>query len=434
MDSEEILYRDRAKLRELRQQHPEYTIGQLMAAVGRSRSFVKKWLKRFKQAPSDNEQILWSLPSVRKTPPKKIPELVVERILHYRDHPPANLKRTPGPRAILFYLKSDQELAQAGIKPPNSTSLVWRILVAQGRINQPKPHEHKPFERPQPYRSVQLDFKDASTVIIEPGGKKQHLVEILNFVDVGTSAWLEALIRADFNAYTSLVAVEEYLKHWGLPDEVTFDRDPRFVGSASGRDFPAPFVRFWHCLGVKVNLCPPHRPDLNAFVERLHRSLGSECLSIFRPGNEGEVKEVVAPYKQHYNYERPHQGSACHNQPPMVAHPVPEVLKPLPMLVNPDRWLYAIDQKRFARKVKANGAVQIGSYDYYVGREYSGKYVALYVDASKREFSVRQRDHELKRLTIKGLHGPQELPLAEYLVLIQEEAKREQRPVYQSAS
>src|SRR5689334_21202967 len=114
MDSEEILYHDRAKLRELRQQHPEYTVAQLMAAVGRSRSFVKKWLKRFKQAPPSSEQVLWSLPSVRKTPTKKIPELVVERILHYRDHPPANLKRTPGPKALLYYLKSDPELAQAG--------------------------------------------------------------------------------------------------------------------------------------------------------------------------------------------------------------------------------------------------------------------------------------------------------------------------------
>jgi hypothetical protein len=116
----------------------------------------------------------------------------------------------------------------------------------------------------------------------------------------------------------------------------------------------------------------------------------------------------------------------------MVAHPVPSALKPLPMLVNPDRWLYAIDHKRFARKVRSDGSVQVANYSYYVGREYSGKYVALYVDASKREFSVRQRDKELKRLVIKGLHGPRELPLSEYLLLIQEEAKREQRQVVYS--
>jgi transposase len=52
----------------------------------------------------------------------------------------------------------------------------------------------------------------------------------------------------------------------GLPDRITFDRDPRFVGSATARDFPAPFVRFWACLGVDVIVCPPHHPDKNAFV------------------------------------------------------------------------------------------------------------------------------------------------------------------------
>jgi hypothetical protein len=34
-----------------------------------------------------------------------------------------------------------------------------------------------------------------------------------------------------------------FLEH-GLPERITFDCDPRFVGSWSGCDFPAPFVRF----------------------------------------------------------------------------------------------------------------------------------------------------------------------------------------------
>ena len=70
---------------------------------------------------------------------------------------------------------------------------------------------------------------------------------------------------------------------------------------------------------------------------------------------------------------------------------------------------------------------------YYVGTSYSGKYVAVYVDAAKREFSVRQREQELKRLAIKGLHGEQELALNDYLALIQREAKREQRRVYRTS-
>jgi hypothetical protein len=36
-------------------------------------------------------------------------------------------------------------------------------------------------------QSWEIDFKDVSTVPAEPEGKKQHVVETLNMVDVGTS-------------------------------------------------------------------------------------------------------------------------------------------------------------------------------------------------------------------------------------------------------
>jgi len=34
----------------------------------------------------------------------------------------------------------------------------------------------------------------------DPEGKKQHVVEIANFVDAGTSIWLHREIGADFDA------------------------------------------------------------------------------------------------------------------------------------------------------------------------------------------------------------------------------------------
>src|SRR5690349_9049381 len=129
MASEEQWYCDRAKLRELRKKHPEYSTSQLMQAIGRSRSWIKKWKKRLEAASPDDEQVLWSKPSIRKTPPARVSQLVVERILEIRDHPPDNLQRVPGPRTILYFLQKDEQLKSQGIKAPNSTSLVWRILV-----------------------------------------------------------------------------------------------------------------------------------------------------------------------------------------------------------------------------------------------------------------------------------------------------------------
>jgi hypothetical protein len=106
----------------------------------------------------------------------------------------------------------------------------------------------------------------------DPEGKRAHVVEVLDTVDVGTSIRLDAQVREDFTAETALAVAAQTVRTYGLPVQVSVDRDPRFVGSQQQRDFPSPFLRFWLCLGVRVAVCPPRRPALNAFVERYHRT------------------------------------------------------------------------------------------------------------------------------------------------------------------
>ena len=140
-----------------------------------------------------------------------------------------------------------------------------------------------PIERPQPLEEVQIDFKSVSSVPADPEGKQQHVVEVFNFVDAGTSILLNAQVSADFHAQTVLEAVLSFLQTYGCPHQMTFDRDPRFVGGPTGRDFPSTLIRFLLCVGIQPNVCPPHRPDKNAFVERLNRTYQQECLQVFPP-------------------------------------------------------------------------------------------------------------------------------------------------------
>ncbi len=57
-----------------------------------------------------------------------------------------------------------------------------------------------------------MDCKDASTVPAEPDGKRQHVVEVCNFVDAGTSVALWAPVSADCHAETALEAVLSFLR------------------------------------------------------------------------------------------------------------------------------------------------------------------------------------------------------------------------------
>jgi hypothetical protein len=103
---------------------------------------------------------------------------------------------------------------------------------------------------------------------------------------------------------------------YGLPAMLTFDRDPRWVGSSSGRDFPSALRRFLLCLGVEPNVCPPEPPDRNCYVERYHTSYNQECLQIHHPTTLEEVRAVTEHFLHHYNMERPRKAAVVRKQTP----------------------------------------------------------------------------------------------------------------------
>lgn len=412
---------DRLHLRTLLTTQPDWSLDDLAAATSRSRSWVKKWKQRLRAAP-DDQTILHSLSRARIHPPPALSQIVIDRILDIRDAPPQNLKRIPGPKAILYYLQQEATTTLSGERVPRSTRTIWRILRLHQRIPDRQPHIHQPFELPSPLSSWQIDFKDASTVPADPQGKQQHVVEALNTIDVGTSILLDAQVRSDFTMATAIEAMAATIQSHGLPDQITFDRDARFVGSNIQRDCPSPFLRFWHCLGVQVTICPPRRPDLNGFVERYHRSYDEECLQVYRPGDLDAVQTVTTAFRQHYNQERPHQGRSCNNQPPRLAFASLPPRPSIPQVVDPDHWIVALQGQRYVRKVRRNTSVSIDTVPYYISQALVGKYVTLRIEASDRTFVVEHEGQEVKRLPIQGT-GQGAVPFASFVEQLCQEAK-----------
>jgi transposase InsO family protein len=421
---EVVYYAARTNLRRLMGLHPQWTHKEYAQAVGMSLGWVKKWKKRLQEAEPEDEQVLHSRSRARQHPPERISESVVERIIEMRDEPPEGLRRTPGLKAILYYLPRDPSLQAERL--PRSSRTIYRILQQAGRISQRLPRVHEPQERPAPMSDWQLDFKDASTVPADPDGKRQHVVEVLNVVDEGTSVLVDAQVGANFHAETTLEAVADLFVRHGLPQAVRLDRDVRFVSSPSGSDFPSALVRFCHCLGVGVLLCDPQSPEQNGFVERYHRTYQAECLAVERPKTLEQVREVTAAFEQHYNWSRPHQGLSCGNRPPRVAFPTLPELRAVPDLVDPDRWLQVNDGLHLVRLVRRDGTVRVDLKGYYVGRALAGKRVALHLSAAKAALLV-VHDHQLiKTLPLKGLSG-QALRFEAFVQLMGQQARAEHR-------
>jgi hypothetical protein len=264
------------------------------------------------------------------------------------------------------------------------------------------------------------------SVRAEPDGKRQHAVETCFFLDVGSRQMPYAEVNTDFHAETALAAVINCLRRTGVIGTLTIDRDPRWVGSPSGRDFPSALIRFLLCVGVQPNVCPPRQPQKKGYVERLIKSYQAECIRVDTPTTEEAAREVTEAFLAHYHDERPHQGRGLGNQPPRVAFPTLPTRPPLPEVVDPDRWLASIHGQAIARTVQPNGSVVVDHKSYYIKQALAGRKVVLLVNAMDAHFEVFLGREVIKSVAIKGLVG-QALPFEEYAARMLEEARSEYR-------
>ncbi len=72
------------------------------------------------------------------------------------------------------------------------------------------------------------------------------------------------------------------------------------------------FSTAFRCLlkgaGAEPVLLPPRSPNLNAYLERFHRSLKAECLERIIFFGESSLRKAITEFLAHYHAERNHQG------------------------------------------------------------------------------------------------------------------------------
>jgi hypothetical protein len=173
----------RAHLRALLELHPDWSQQQLADAIGASKSMVSKWKKRFAEVDPHSVVVLFSRSRAPHHHSARLSEEVVERIMEIRLSPPEHLQRTPGPKAVLYYLCRDETLRMRGLRLPRSTRTVWQILDQAGLIERDEPGRRSPLPQQDLLQEVQVDFKDTGTVSADPtapSGKHQHLIEVCN--------------------------------------------------------------------------------------------------------------------------------------------------------------------------------------------------------------------------------------------------------------
>ena len=102
--------------------------------------------------------------------------------------------------------------------------------------------------------------------------------------------WMKQMARNLSLAEVGFLSGCRYLRH---------DRDAKFC---------AAFAGILKAVGIQTVKLPPHSPNLNAHLERWHRSVQEECLSKLILFGERSLRHALSAYVSHFHTERNHQG------------------------------------------------------------------------------------------------------------------------------
>ena len=110
----------RQQLRELLREPRLRSYRELADETSASLAWGKRWVARLRTDLANDALLHRRASPSGSSQPSRSSE-VVEKILDMRDHPPANLRRVPGPKTILYFLAHDEQLARSHVPVPKST-------------------------------------------------------------------------------------------------------------------------------------------------------------------------------------------------------------------------------------------------------------------------------------------------------------------------
>ena len=141
-----------------------------------------------------------------------------------------------------------------------------------------------------------------------------YLVAIMDWASRKVLAWrLSNTMEADFCVAT----LEEAIARYGRPDIFNTDQGSQFTSFA--------FTNTLKAAGIRISMDGRGRWMDNVFIERLWRSLESECVYPYAFETGSELRAGLAKWICTYNARRPH--SALAGQTPDEAYGGGEVIK-----------------------------------------------------------------------------------------------------------
>lgn len=256
--------------------HRGYSKEEVARRYGVGSSTICKWVKK---AEKYGYHPIPTLSSKPRHHPKQLSSDLVWKIFHQR------LKNKRCSEVV------HQELNNQGIKV--SLSSVKRTLDRTGLLKKRSPWKryHPPTDRPYPLKAG--DLVEIDTIHLMIGKKKRIYVFVL--IDV-YSRWVYAKCYSKMSSKICVQFVREAQRHASFKFNM--------LQSDHGPEFGKYFV---DRVNVNHRYTRIGKPNDNAHIERINRTLQEECIDKVATYPRS-INCALKKYLRYYNYERLHMG------------------------------------------------------------------------------------------------------------------------------
>lgn len=335
---------------------------------GVARQTVHGWLRRYA-----NDGGLGGLADRSSRPvscPHQMPPLVEATVVAMRRAHPAW-----GPSRLVWQLERD------GVEPLPSRSAVYRALLRHGlvdaKVRKRKREDYRRWERG---RSMELWQMDVMGRAFLSDGRE---MKIVTGIDDHSRFVVCAKVVPRATARPVCEALAQALRRHGVPEQLLTDNGKVFTARFGLGPGPVLFDRICRENGIKHLLTAPYSPTTTGKVERFHKTLRREFLTVHdrqHPTVEA-LQAALEGWLVEYNTERPHQ--SCGGRPPaerfaLADRGVVAVEEPVTAVAVP-RQGRGLRPAGVSRWVDQRGKISLAGFGYAVGATFAGEPVEVVV-------------------------------------------------------
>jgi transposase InsO family protein/transposase-like protein len=372
---------------------------QIAAALDCSIWTVRKWRRRSQKQGRSSLTSPMGRPATG--PVSTFPHELQEAILQLRKLHPGW-----GPDTLLVALKMDDCWRE---QPLPSRARIGTLLKQAGLTRRYLPHndllQPARVSLNTPHQEWQMDAQGIMRV--EGVGK----VSLITIVDV--------VSRLKAESYPSLETTNPALPDYqlslrrafltyGLPQVLTLDHGTVFYDNTTPSPFPTKLHLWLLALGVQVRFTRKRCPTDHAIIERTHQTMTAQALLGQTYPSPADLWAGLDARREVLNQHLPSR--ALSHQAPLEAYPHaihsgrmyrPEWEEDLLCLQNV--WSY-LQQGRWFRSSRSNGVFALGSFEYYIGKQFAHRCIEIRFDPDPIAFLCQpEGSEELVRVPARGL-------------------------------